>query len=80
MTRGRNIASERVRIGMTQPQLAKAIGVTTGTVSNWELGKFEPTGKKLDRMAKLFGCSVDYILGMTDERIPVHPGRPGTGG
>lgn len=66
---GRNIASERVRLGMTQQDLAKSIGVTTNTVSNWEIGRFEPTSSRLKQLSEVFGCSVDYLLGSSDERI-----------
>lgn len=66
-----NIASERYRIGATQEQLAKMLGVATNTVANWETGRFEPTGSNLKKMASIFGCSIDYLLGVTDERLPV---------
>lgn len=66
---GRNIASERVRLGMTQQELANVIGVTPNTVSNWELGRFEPTSSKLKQLSELFKCSVDYLLGSSNERF-----------
>lgn len=66
--KGRNIASERVRIGYSQAQVAEAIGVSANTISNWEVGKFEPTGAKLKALSDLFGCTTDYLLGMADDR------------
>lgn len=66
---GRNICSERMRIGLTQAELASAIGVSTNTVSNWETGGFEPTSESLKKLTKLFKCSSDYLLGLTEERI-----------
>lgn len=33
------LKAERERIGMTKPQLAKALGVSTRTVQNWEAGE-----------------------------------------
>ncbi len=65
---GRIIASERVRAGMTQRQLASRIGVAQTTVANWEKDRTEPTGKSLKSMSREFGCSIDYLLGLSDER------------
>ncbi|EMZ42673.1 MULTISPECIES: helix-turn-helix domain-containing protein [Atopobium] len=68
---GRLIASERVRIGLTQGQLAQLVSVTPATVSRWELGKFEPYGSNIAKLADIFGCSTDYLLGLSDERKPL---------
>lgn len=62
------IASERVRSGLTQKDLANEVGVSLTTVSRWEQGKGEPNASELVKMRKLFGCSTDYLLGLTDER------------
>lgn len=55
---------------MTQLSLAKCLGVDESTVRDWELGKRSiPSGKVL-KAASIFGCSTDYLLGITDERLP----------
>ena len=64
----RNIASERVRICLTQEGLADHLGVTRQTVLRWENGKTNPPTSAVYMMANLFGCSTDYLLGITDER------------
>ena len=64
----RNIASERVRIGLTQEGLAEHLGVTRQTVLRWENGKTTPPTSAVYMMADLFGCSTDYLLGITDVR------------
>lgn len=33
----------RQQIGMTQEELAQALGITVGTVSRWEKGRFRPS-------------------------------------
>lgn len=39
--------------GLTQAQLAKAIGTNKQTVSNWECGKTEPKYSDLVKMAQV---------------------------
>lgn len=63
-----NIASERIRIGITQKELAKKLDRSLTTVSRWEQGRSVPTASELIGMYELFGCSVDYLLGLSDER------------
>ena len=65
-----NIASERVRLGLEQKDLAKKLKTSSATVSRWERGITKPDADQLVSMHKLFGCSVDYLLGVTDERMP----------
>lgn len=64
------IESERVRSGMTQAELGNELHVSRVTVANWENGRSEPATNKVVSMADMFGCSTDYLLGRTDERLP----------
>lgn len=64
----RTIASERVRLGLDQDQLAKRIGVHVNTVRLWESGDGKPGAENLTKLCQAFGCSADYLLGLTDER------------
>ena len=63
-----NIAAESRRISIDQKTLAERIGVSLSTVSRWERGAIAPNGRELILMHKLFGCSTDYLLGLTAER------------
>lgn len=65
---GRNICSERHRLGLTQLELADRIGVSVNAVSAWENGFFKPSSNSLKKLSQLFSCSTDYLLGLTDER------------
>lgn len=65
-----NIASERIRLGLEQRDLSKNLDVSISTISKWERGKVLPNSVALVKMHKLFGCSTDYLLGLTDERKP----------
>ena len=64
-----NIASERVRKNLRQTDLADRLEVSIATITNWETGKVDIPGTKIAAMATLFGCSTDYILGLSNERI-----------
>lgn len=63
------MASERVRIGLNQTQLAEHLGVSLSTVVAYESGKRTIPQSVLISAADLFGCSVDYLLDRTPERM-----------
>lgn len=52
---------------VTQPELAEAIGVSNGMISFWESGKCEPTLSNIIKLAKFFGVTSDYLLGLSEE-------------
>lgn len=52
----------------TQTDLAHVVGVSASAVNRWESGDKRPELPKVIRMSDLFGVSVDYLLGRTDER------------
>lgn len=66
-----NFVSERNRLGMSREEVAAAIGRSKEVIGKWERGETSPLlfpdGVKL---AELFGCSVDYLAGLTEERTP----------
>jgi len=66
----KNLASERVRLGMSQTDLACELGVDLKTVSLYENGKRSMSPEFLTAAADLFGCSIDYLLDRTPERVP----------
>ena len=49
--------------GMTQMQLANALGISFQAVSNWERGQSCPDISKLGELSELLGVSIDEILG-----------------
>lgn len=65
-----NIASERVRIGLDQKELASKIGASPSSIARWEQGKTEPPASFLIAMSNVFSCSIDYLLGISEERVP----------
>lgn len=52
----------RERMGLTQKQIADAIGVDQSAVCLWETGKTFPRGKMLTRVASICNCTVDELL------------------
>lgn len=65
-----NIASERVKLGLRQRDLAEKLDVSLASITRWEKGKTEPTASALTAMCDLFGCSSDYLLGISENRLP----------
>ena len=60
---GAMISRLRKERGMTQLQLADALGISFQAVSNWERGQSMPDISKLPELAELFGTSIDELLG-----------------
>ena len=46
------------------------LSVAQTTYSDYELGKLNIPVPVLIRLAELFGTSIDYLVGLTDERKP----------
>lgn len=60
--RKNGIKAARLKAGLTQAQLALAVGVTQQAVSQWESGGRLFSVETLIRLSKALGCSVDDIL------------------
>lgn len=65
-----NLVSERKRSGMTRQEVADSIGRSADVIGKWERGETSPLlipdGINL---AKLYGCSIDYLAGLSEERV-----------
>lgn len=57
-----NIKRLRSSRGMSQAQLAEAVGVTRQTVSNWEKGISYPDARMLEQLANALRCQMDELL------------------
>lgn len=68
-----NIRSERVRLGLTQLELANRLSVDVSTISDWENTKRDIPSSKAKEMSMLFDCSVDYLFGLSSERAKTRP-------
>lgn len=56
----------RKEAGISQLQLAKAIGVTQKAIDFWEKEINEPKATYIVRLCRYFSVSADYLLGITE--------------
>ena len=57
----------RIARGMTQGELADAIGITRSRLSMYELGQREPNFETAETIADFFNVDIDYLLGRTNK-------------
>ena len=62
-----HIKEHRERLGMTQSELAKAVGVRRETMVHLENGKYNPSLKLAMDIAKVFGTTVEELFHFTGE-------------
>ena len=58
-----NVRQLRLKKGIQQKELAIEIGVTNGTVSDWEHGRKNPSGERLRKLSEYFGVEPLVVLG-----------------
>ena len=56
----------RKQRGWSQEELGNQIGVTRQTVSKWEMGQSTPELEKLVELSRLFGMSIDQLVGLAE--------------
>lgn len=64
---GDQIKNLRIAKKLNQVELAKKLGITKQSVSNWENENIMPSIEMLIKIADLFGVTTDYLLGLSDE-------------
>lgn len=62
------LKKERVAAGKSQEKLSGLCGISRQAWSRYEAGEWKPKPDRLTAIANELGCSVDYLLGRTDER------------
>ena len=65
-TLGETIKSLRLEKGLTQPQLAKLVGVSSGMISIWENNINEPKASYIRALSLSLEVSADYLLGLSE--------------
>lgn len=53
---------QRLKNGLSQEEVAAAVGVTRQAVCQWENGGAYPRGENLLKVAELYHCTVDDLL------------------
>ena len=65
-TRLKELREEKKLLGK---DFAKIMSVEPATVTNWEKGNRFPKDDVLIKIADYFDCSIDYLLGRTDDKL-----------
>lgn len=65
---GNTFVNVRDKLEMNQEQIARLVGVSTGTWSKYESGNRTPPLKRLQKICKLCKVSADYLLGLTKDK------------
>lgn len=60
---GQRIAERRKGLGLTQQQLADAIGIAQQTLAHYEVGRLRVAAALLPAFSKALGLSLDELLG-----------------
>lgn len=56
----------RLEKNISPKKLADAVGVDKRAVTYWEQGINEPKATYIRNLAEFFGCTTDYLLGLSD--------------
>ena len=70
------IRTLRLVRGMSQVELARRLGVTKQSVSNWENDNIQTSIEMLKKLADIFSVSTDYLLGLEKEEFIDVSGLP----
>lgn len=62
------IRESREYLGLSQADVAGVLGIARPAVTRIESGDRNVESAELDQLARLFGCSADYLLGHVDEK------------
>ncbi len=61
-----NLKQLRQDLGLSQKELSIKTGISQSTIARWENGDRTPEMNYLIILAKFFGVSIDYLVGLTD--------------
>ena len=62
---GANLAALRQAAGLSQAELAKLVGDTQRNIAYWEQSEKPPRSDVVPKLAKVLGCSVEQLLGIS---------------
>lgn len=76
-TLGDNLKKYRLKMDLSQEEIAKQINITRGTYSRYETGTLKPDVETLVKLADIYQTSTDMLLGRAktiDELLKLIPG------
>jgi len=71
-----NLISLRKLNGYSQGQVAEKIGITRQAYAKWENGSTVPDIDKVSQLAKVYGISIDSLMGENGNSTSVIPPAP----
>ncbi len=65
-----NFKKARLYTGLTQEEVSSFLGISRSAYTNIENERRKADYETLSKLSDLFGVSVDYLLGINDEKKP----------
>lgn len=65
-----NIEAERSRLQLTKAEISKMLGITQKTYMSYVNEKTPIPSNVLADMKKIFSCTTDYLLGLSETEEP----------
>lgn len=62
------LKEQRAKLKLSQREVANILEVSPSVISAYESGERTPSVEVLLRLADLYQCSTDYLLGRTEEK------------
>lgn len=59
--------------GLTQTELARALGISGATVAMWETGKRRPSFEMMEKLTDFFDKNLGYLIGDSDDDVSPTP-------
>ena len=73
----KNLKRARVRMGKSQIEVAKAVGISNAALSNYETGYREPDLDTLCALSRYYGLTLDELLDVNgEEHEPIYDLSP----
>ena len=66
MNIGEGIRQQRIRLGISQSELAKATGIHQQNISRWENNTHIPDVAQCVILAKYFGITIEELIGLDE--------------
>jgi transcriptional regulator with XRE-family HTH domain len=65
------LRQRRLDLKLSQEEVSERAGINQSTISQLERGEQVPTLRSLVSLSKVLGTSIEWLLGMTDDILPV---------
>ena len=63
----KNLKKIRLERGMTQIELAQAVGLSDQAICTYEIGTREPSLETLRKLASVLECTIDELIGKEED-------------